>query len=605
MNLLKSLNEFAGDQQSLKTSDGNDAGSTDVKSYNVSFNMLRNTINSSSDGNVQASDVNDYLERAHEMNNEVDTVEYGLETDDGRIIKVWVNAADAQGFQDEMQHLLGVENDIEEAINTLASKFDIVDVVWPDASQTTADVPGESDDLGVGDDLEAADAETVDGAELARAALDKINGTKSSKKDDKDKPEDEEEADTEDKEKVEGEEDDEEDEDGKKKKKKDDEDKPTNESGDPMSIGTNFLKRILEADDAADIDGINDGLNVKLDPRQRSIMLRLRRAIDRQILTLFAMVGVPGRYMDVEGIDGLIKEAGLRLRSSPTQKSAFDQFYQALGAAKGFGIEQPAPVQEAENLRGAFIQKMLEAVLVQLGLPESLVTSSGPPQVGIAMYSTAKLIEDDGALEAALRRLAQRMKISTAPDAMKVDEEVEVGGDQFLEEIVALIQQFGVPEANLVYQRSNVMKGLREFKLSLTNRAMIQQRVRALTALIKTNTRVTPQAGKTVEQTNESKASGWLVVKMSCTYDKNGRDRSGKFVLVVPVKNQAEAEAVQGGIQAADWMSEHDDLMHKVAQNLWDGVMVDVDEVEDDNVEFTTTEPATAMNVFYASAKDF
>jgi hypothetical protein len=476
MKLLKTINEFVGDAQSnLKTSDGNDAGQTDVKSYNVSFNMLRNTINQGDGENVQASDVNNYLERAHEINNEVDTVEYGLETDDGRIIKIWVNAADATAFQDEMQHLLGVENDIEEAINTLASKFDIVDVVWPDANQATADVPDAeaTDDLGVTDDLDAVGDDDRDGATLAKAALDKINGKSSDDKDD--------------------------------------DDEPTNETKAPMSIGSDFFKRVMQEADEADVDGINDGLNIKLDPRQRSIMLRLRRAIDRKILALFAMIGVPGRYMDVEGIDGLIKEAGLKLRASPTQQAAFNSFYTALGNARGFGTAPDAEtVAEAgeENLKGAYIQKMLEGIAVHLGLPESLVVSGGPQQVSLAFYNCAKLIEDDGALEAAMRKLAQRLKVSSSAEkpAEKVAEDVNTGGDPFLAAVVTLVEALGIPEANLNYQRSNVLNSLRALKLSLNNRSMIQQRMAALSTLIAANVKQT--AGQPADTTDTAGTAG-------------------------------------------------------------------------------------------------
>lgn len=121
-------------QTMLKKSDGSDAGSTDVTNKatsggEIGFSMMRNTINS--DGKISGSDVADYLERAAELNDEVDTVPFGLETDDGEIVKVYVNAEQADAFEEKMKQLLGVEDDIEEAINTLALDFDIIDVVWP------------------------------------------------------------------------------------------------------------------------------------------------------------------------------------------------------------------------------------------------------------------------------------------------------------------------------------------------------------------------------------------------------------------------------------------------------------------------------------------
>ena len=134
MKLLQTILERSVD---LKSSDTTDAGSTDLaqktKTSDVSFSLMRNTINA--DGEIKGSDVADYLERAAELNDEVESVPFGLETDDGQVVKVWVNAEQADEFEEAMKKMLGVENDIEEAVNNLALKFDIIDVVWPDEDQ--------------------------------------------------------------------------------------------------------------------------------------------------------------------------------------------------------------------------------------------------------------------------------------------------------------------------------------------------------------------------------------------------------------------------------------------------------------------------------------
>jgi hypothetical protein len=142
------LKEFSGvpigaARPDLKNSDGSDAGKNDinqkVSKNDVSFSLMRNTINS--DGEVTGSDVANYLERAHELNDEVDTVPFGLQTSDGDIVKVYVNAEQADQFEEKMKQLLGVEDDIEEAVNKLAQEFDIVDVVWPQNKDDQAAEP--------------------------------------------------------------------------------------------------------------------------------------------------------------------------------------------------------------------------------------------------------------------------------------------------------------------------------------------------------------------------------------------------------------------------------------------------------------------------------
>lgn len=155
MNLLQSIVEAVD----LKSSDRSDAGSSDVVdkgARDISFSLMRNTINS--DGEINGSDVADYLERAKELNDEVESVPFGLETDDGQIVKVWVNAEQADAFEAEMKKLLGVEDDIETAINNLALKFDIVDVVWPDDE----DEDGPHDDKIAGFDVLDDDGEPMD-----------------------------------------------------------------------------------------------------------------------------------------------------------------------------------------------------------------------------------------------------------------------------------------------------------------------------------------------------------------------------------------------------------------------------------------------------------
>ena len=151
----------------LKKADSSDAGSRDVTGKagagDISFTATRNTINS--DGEITGSTVADYLEKAAELNDEVETVPFGLEDSDGDIVKVYVNAEQAEKFEAELKKLLGIEDDIEEVVNKLALDFDIVDVVWPkskeegegDEAPVDLDAAGEYDGLGGTDDDDEMD----------------------------------------------------------------------------------------------------------------------------------------------------------------------------------------------------------------------------------------------------------------------------------------------------------------------------------------------------------------------------------------------------------------------------------------------------------------
>ena len=74
---------------------------------------------------------------------DVETQAYGLETDDGQIVKVYVNKTDADKFDEVMQRVLGETDNIEDAINLIAKEVDIVDVVWPQEQTDDSDVEGD------------------------------------------------------------------------------------------------------------------------------------------------------------------------------------------------------------------------------------------------------------------------------------------------------------------------------------------------------------------------------------------------------------------------------------------------------------------------------
>ena len=87
-------------------------------------------------------DTIDKLERSAKFD-EIDTVTFGLETDDGKIVKVYVNAEQANEFETALSDMLGQKDDIEEILNELSKNYEIVDVEWPDVDPEAGD---DSDD---------------------------------------------------------------------------------------------------------------------------------------------------------------------------------------------------------------------------------------------------------------------------------------------------------------------------------------------------------------------------------------------------------------------------------------------------------------------------
>lgn len=77
-------------------------------------------------------EVNQKIEDAEDDADAVDTVTFGLETDDDQIVKVYVAITDADAFEEKLSAMLGEVDDIEELLKTLGEEFDIVDIEWPD-----------------------------------------------------------------------------------------------------------------------------------------------------------------------------------------------------------------------------------------------------------------------------------------------------------------------------------------------------------------------------------------------------------------------------------------------------------------------------------------
>lgn len=101
---------------------------TTQNQHKTSFSLLQNI-----HGNeITTGDVTNHLKQVDDAEEEVDTVAYGLETTDGQIVKVYVNAEEAEAFEDKMSQMLGKIDDIDQAIEELSDEFDIVKVVKPD-----------------------------------------------------------------------------------------------------------------------------------------------------------------------------------------------------------------------------------------------------------------------------------------------------------------------------------------------------------------------------------------------------------------------------------------------------------------------------------------
>lgn len=154
--LMKSVSENWAHLSDMKYA--TDVDDSAAAQNDIEFKQMRNDVNIGAD--VTASDVDQYLDKAHELNDEVDTVTFGMEMDDGQVVKVYVAATDADGFEKALSELLGSEDDVEKVVNNLADEYDIVDVEWPEGYKV--DTVGNDSVQPVGDDTEAGEAGDID-----------------------------------------------------------------------------------------------------------------------------------------------------------------------------------------------------------------------------------------------------------------------------------------------------------------------------------------------------------------------------------------------------------------------------------------------------------
>jgi hypothetical protein len=88
---------------------------------------------------VEASDlkIDDQVHNQLDKEAETDHLDaqcFGLEMEDGQVVKVYVKPEDAEEFESALSVALGEDDDIENALEELGKKFEIIEIKWPDES---------------------------------------------------------------------------------------------------------------------------------------------------------------------------------------------------------------------------------------------------------------------------------------------------------------------------------------------------------------------------------------------------------------------------------------------------------------------------------------
>lgn len=229
-----------------------------------------------------------------------------------------------------------------------------------------------------------------------------------------------------------------------------------------MSIGQKFLTRVLSEakKDDAQIEHEMDFDMGHLTPQTKSLAasLRLTQPAEKKIAAFMLMCGVRAKDLKAdESVGDKIREAAQKFKRSAPLRMAFDDMFTSMAEIKGISQSTPATVNEAIVLKGDTWQKMLERVLIAMGMSEELASSTNV-QAGASLKSllkTTQEIEQNEDLQPKLKLLARRLGVAaTLPQATPVEEALQnadrpdlfsgVTRNEFTNDVLKMLSLLGV-----------------------------------------------------------------------------------------------------------------------------------------------------------------
>lgn len=459
----------------------------------LKFSLMKNLTDK---GPVSMSQVSSYLDAAHKKYDEEESVCFGLEQDDGSIVKVYVAKDQGDAFEAALSTLLGKEDDVERVIDMLATDFDIVTVEWPDEDQEGGEGSEEqSDKLNdleltkpneVTLDINPADVkkdkkpeedkegekkpEDKDGEGLNDLELgddEKKEGDKEDSLDDlelgdegEEKKDDEGLSDLE----LGDEEDEEEPEEGEEKPKKKKAKKAEKKDKQPdlkkeslhMTIGNNFLQRYLgeAAPKKDDEKSLRD--KEKDEKNQEDLEELFSNPLQRTIVDTILLLGLPAELIRFKRImfRSNVREVARTLNMNTQARiwlkklakelpnivdvNLVSQHHDLKKDLVGEGVEDT--LAEASTVRDQLtnsLQELIFDVLVALGVPE-IVLSRQKQRLRPAFRATALILSRKSKARTFLKMLAKSLGIDA--DLKNDPEEGQVAESTKLKHLHALIE---------------------------------------------------------------------------------------------------------------------------------------------------------------------
>lgn len=381
-NLLKKINEDESKVDAL--ANASDVDDSIHAKNDVEFRKLRNSVGMSD--TVSQVDVSNYLKKAHDVNDEVDTVIFGMELDDGSVVKVYVNAQEATKFEEALSQMLGKEDDIEKVIDALATTFDIVDVVWPEVEQKQ---PEETDIIDAQQEKEEQEKEE----EQKDAAS---SDTDHASKDEKEESEEEIHL---------GVENPDEDQD---KESEEETEKNTKEST-MTSISQIFKQKLLK--EKVDMDHEEDDAFVSATKQKyghqiEALLRAFPKSSDRAVISLMLNLGVPpvSLMASKNELRNKIKDSSNLYRANTLFRTFANKLFAALEAA-GHSVTEDAEESLLDKRLNSKYQHTIYYILGALGMP-GYVEEVRPSLLTAGIKHAAKIALTDMSVRRALNGIA-------------------------------------------------------------------------------------------------------------------------------------------------------------------------------------------------------
>lgn len=438
--LLQSICEDDSVADDAKMDNATDVNDSAHAKTDVEFRKLRNAV--ALNKNVTSLDVHHYLNKAHDINNAVDTVAFGIETDTTDVVKVFVNAEQADKFEEALSQTLGQDDDIENVIDKLSDTFDIVDVEWPeslyknpdeqplnttDTDQTETETE-HSDEVSEDDieDIELAVSDTDQDSSMSINNLKKLAG------------------------------------------------KFTTKESEMQSYGQKFKEKLL-AESAKRARGAalselapnepaaqpgmpgaeddkQDDAAALADQQSEAFIKTFSSKGAKAIITLMLKMGVPLKSLKMNrgALNASVKDAAAMYTENASMRMWIKKLLTAF---------ENAAVKEDANFEKKFsnkYQKVIIEILKKLGMPEAIERTAAR-QLTMGIKDTAKIAMTDSKVRMYLLALAKAVSADEAVSAMSEPEEtkesklteaqlVEARSESICDHIVALVQLLA-PEA--------------------------------------------------------------------------------------------------------------------------------------------------------------